>query len=292
MAYLAVSLVLAVFLFSCTSTPEAEAADPLALIDPSASLLIYVPAAYNRAFVEYALVQMAGVSEKSSAAVAGRTDCIAVSTDSSGSFEIAFSGSYPKIGISSAFSEKNGWKVSRSNQTSVPFNIYLSEKYGIQVSAPDSSLILGAKYVSPMLRRYEDETKMTVYGEIDESSPAGGRENAMDLNVYDFLKGGSGGEIRFYSANPVAFISRFLGKATGLGLDSIKGSLTQAEADNTFALDLELNLSDRAVAKAAVKILKLALFPVPAKVVQTGEAGIRITDISLTYSQLLGLVRR
>ncbi len=273
--------------FSCSSTPEAEKVEPLSLVDPSAPLVIYIPAGRNRAFVEYALSQMAGLSEKSSSTVAERTDCIAVSTDSSGAFEIASSGSYPKIGINSAFSEKNGWKSSRSNQTDFPFNIYSSEKYDIQVSSPDTSLIAAGRYVSPMLRRYENERRLAVTG-----SEAEGGGNDLDSKIYDYLRGGDENEIRFYSSNPAGFISKFLGKTVGLGLNSIRGSLVQAEADNTFALDLELELSDRAVAKAAVKILKLALFPVPAKIVQTEETDIKITDISLTYSQLLGLVRR
>lgn len=282
----AVVLFFSLLAFSCSSTPEAEKVDSLSLVDPSAPLVIYIPADKNKAFVEYALSQMAGLSEKSSSTVAERTDSIAVSTDSSGAFEIASSGSYPKIGINSAFSEKNGWKSSRSSQTDFPFSIYSSEKYDIQVSSPDTSLIAAGRYVSPMLRRYENEMRLAATGTESEYG------SVLDSKIYDYLRGGNENEIRFYSSNPAGFISKFLGKTVGLGLNSISGSLVQAEADNTFALSLEMELSDRAVAKAAVKILKLALFPVPAKVVQTGETDIRITDISLTYSQLLSLVRR
>ena len=42
--------------------------------------------------------------------------------------------------------------------------------------------------------------------------------------------------------------------------------------------------------KAAVKMLKLALFPIPAKIVAAGNGVISISDVSLTYNQLIQMI--
>ena len=288
--YFAFGLLLSLVLFSCKSTPDAQPVEPLNLIDATAPVIIYIPATSNRSFVEYAMVLMAGMSEKDSQTIASRTKNIAISTDSSGSFQIALEGSYPKIGINIALSEKKGWKSSLTTDTTLPVTFYSSEQYGIQVGNPDSSTLVAGQSVSPMLKRYENEQHRLILASqgVEDSI----EENPLDASIYEFLKDNKDVEIRFYSQNPSAFLNKFLGKAVSLGLNNLSGSLIESKADKTFALKLDLELSTNAVAKAAVKILKIALFPIPAKIIQTGETYVQVTDISLTYNQLIKLIKR
>lgn len=285
---LAAALFFTLTVFSCKSAPKAEPVDALNLIDCKAPLLIYIPVKANEEFVKYAIASIAGLEEKDAGTIAGRADVIAISTGVKGEYEIAIEGSFPKIGINSALTEKKGWKQSLSTETTIPLSFYSSKDYGIQVASPDSSLFLAAQNVHPVLKRYENEQhRLLLAAEgIDDTIS----KDVMDPVIYEFLKDNQNQEIRFYSQQPASFIKTFLGKVVGLGIDNLSGTLVQSKADKTFALKLDLELSSGAVTKAAVKMLKVALFPIPAKIVQTGAMHIQITDISLTYKQLIKLI--
>ena len=64
----------------------------------------------------------------------------------------------------------------------------------------------------------------------------------------------------------------------------------QSKDENLFALTLEIELNNPVIVKAAVKMLKLALFPVPAKIVQVGSSKIIISDISFSWKELIKLL--
>lgn len=276
-------------ILSCKSTPKPEPVDVLNLIDGNAPFLIYIPSTANQKFVEYAMVRMAGMSEGDAKTIAGRSKNIAISTTAEGEFQIAIDGSYPKIGLNVALTEKKGWKETLSTHTAVPLPYYSSEQFGIQVASPNSSLLFAAGNVGPILKRYESEQRRLILQaqEIEDTSDS----EILSNEIYNFLKDNGDREIRFYSQNPSSFVKNFLGKVVGLGLVTIRGSLVESNADKTFALKLDLTLSSPALAKASVKLLKVALFPIPAKIVQTGETSVQITDISLTYNQLLNLIK-
>ncbi len=276
--------------FSCKSAPQVEPVDPLNLIDARAPVIIYIPVTANRSFVEYAMITMAGMTEKDASTIAGRTKNVAISSDSDGAFQIALEGSYPKIGINMALTEKKGWKSAYTTDTTLPVVFYSSESYGLQVGNPDSLTLLAGQSVSPLLKRYENEQHRLILASqgVEDSI----EENPLNAAIYDFLKDNNNTEIRFYSQNPAAFLNKFLGKALSLGLNNISGSLVESKADKTFALKLELELTGSTVSKAVVKMLKIALFPIPAKIVQTGENHVQITDISFTYNQLIKLIKR
>lgn len=283
------SLFFVLSFFSCKSTPKIEPVDILNLIDGDAPFLIYIPANSNQKFVEYAMVKMAGMKEGDAKTIASRSKNIAISTNSDGEFQIALEGSYPKIGLNIALAEKKGWKQSLSTQTALPMEYYSSEQFGIQVASPESSVLFVAANVAPILKRYVSEQRRLILKaeEIQDSEDS----KVLSDEIYNFLKDNDGKEIHFYSQNPAAFVKNFLGKVVSLGLVTLSGSLVESNADKTFALKLDLTLSSSAVAKASVKMLKLALFPIPAKIVQTGETSVQITDISLTYNQLLNLIK-
>ena len=273
-------------LFSCKSVQEFESVEPLNLIDSSAPLIVYIPAAENREVVEYFLKEFAQLSQKNIQTVSSRTKNIAVSSDFLGNYQIASEGTYPKLGMNLALTEKNGWKSKKSDNTNFPFLIYSSSKNQIELSSPDSSTVLLSMEVEPMLQRYEKA--QTVW----QDSAADNKEE-MIAKVYEYLTDSSTSEIRFYAQNSSLFFNKVVGKVLNLGIKDVYGSLaSSAKAKEKFALTLNLELSNEAVTKAAVKLLKVALFPIPAKIVQTGKETIKITDISLSYSQLLNFIKK
>ena len=185
-----------------------------------------------------------------------------------------------------ALTEKNGWKSKKSDNTNFPFLIYSSSENQIELSSPDSSTVLLSMEVEPMLQRYEKA--QTVW----QDSAADNKEE-MIAKVYEYLTDFSTSEIRFYAQNSSLFFNKVVGKVLNLGIKDVYGSLaSSAKAKEKFALTLNLELSNEAVTKAAVKLLKVALFPIPAKIVQTGKETIKITDISLSYSQLLNFIKK
>ena len=273
-------------LFSCKSVQEFESVEPLNLIDSSAPLIVYIPAAENREVVEYFLKEFAQLSQKNIQTVSSRTKNIAVSSDFLGNYQIASEGTYSKLGMNLALTEKNGWKSKKSDNTNFPFLIYSSSENQIELSSPDSSTVLLSMEIEPMLQRYEKA--QTVW----QDSAADNKEE-MIAKVYEYLTDSSTSEIRFYAQNSSLFFNKVVGKVLNLGIKDVYGSLaSSAKAKEKFALTLNLELSNEAVTKAAVKLLKVALFPIPAKIVQTGKETIKITDISLSYSQLLNFIKK
>ena len=97
----------------------------------------------------------------------------------------------------------------------------------------------------------------------------------------------SDGNIRFCAPEPKSFILRYFGKSLNPGITGVKGVLKKSKSKNLFALEMELEFQNKSSIRAAAQMIKLALFPVPAKIQLSGSYTIVITDISLSYRQLL-----
>jgi hypothetical protein len=285
--FLAEAILFFTLLFSCKSAPQVSNVESLDLIDPDSPMLIYIPVESNQEFLAYAFEQFAGINKDDASKVITRTQNVAVSASGgNGSYQIALKGSYPSIGIKSALSEKNGFTPGHSTATAVPYPVYDNARQKIQVTSPDNSILGISQNTESMLVRYEGQIKV-----LSENLEAANSHNISEL-VYNFLTDCPQNEIKFYSNNPAAFVSVFLGKVSNMGLTSLCGSLTNSKKANTFALRLELELANPATAKAVCAMLKLALFPVPAKIQQTAGSKIIITDISLTWNKLIKLMTR
>ena len=285
--FLAQAILFFTLLFSCKSAPQVSDVESLDLIDPDSPMLIYIPVESNQEFLAYAFEQLAGVNRDDAGKIISRTQNVAVSTvNDNSSYQIALKGSYPSIGIKSALSEKNGFTPKTSTRTLVPYPVYDNSRQKIQVTSPDNSILGVSQNLESMLVRYEGQIKVL------SDSPDGSKTHNISESVYNFLTDCPQNEIKFYSKNPASFVSLFLGRVSDMGLTSLCGSLNNSKKANTFALRLELELSNPATVKAVCAMLKLALFPVPAKIQQTGSSKIVITDISLTWNKLIKLMTR
>ena len=283
----------ALFVFSaCKSAPSAPDVDILDLVDSSSPLLIYFPVKSNEEFLKYAFSTIAALEESSAEKIVNRTDYVVLAVPAEKkNFQIAMRGTYPAIGIKSALSEKKGFLKNTCKETTFPYSYYENQQNALQISSPDSNTICVSSTVSPLLVNYENQVNKIL--DSTQTSQDNKKEDAfrsLDEKIYKYLTENESGEIRFYSTSPTSFISYFLGKVTNLGLNSLMGTLSNSKKENTFALRLELELSNPATAKAVCAMLKLALFPVPAKIVQTTSSKIVITDISLTWNKLIKLI--
>ncbi len=277
---LAASFFTALTFFSCSSSPELPKVDIFDLIDPEASVFVYIPVQNNQSFVKYALQNIASLSEKDSNTIVSRTNNMAISCGNKGLFQIAIDGSYPAIGMKSALSKNNGWNHNIYTETTVPLTFYTHERLNLQLAYPNSEELMVSGDVGDMLKRYEN------YVQVSQKP-----QTQKDTNqIYSYLLDNKNNSIKFYSNNPGILIKSLLGKIISLGMDSIQGELIPSKKDNLFALKLEINLSNQSSTKAVVELLKRVMFPVPAKIQQTGPAKITVTDISLTYKQLVNII--
>ena len=311
---LAAALFFTVSFFSCKSAQqELPHIDILKLIDQDAPFFVYIPVEQNQQFVEYTISKMGGLSQDNAKTIASRSKNIAISTDDKTGTCIAIEGSFPAFGIKSALSEKNGWTVSQTENTVFPFSYFVNPKVNLQTASPVPTLFLASNDIKTMLKRYNDEAfgivtpeenvKVSLNVKVNEFNPYDydlpGFEKpqvqeqpakASTEEIFKYLLDNNDTDIKFYSNNPSRILKTFLGKAVGLGINSLKGTLQPSRTEKVFNVKLELQLSQPSMTKAAVKMLKLALFPIPAKIVAAGNGVISISDVSLTYNQLIQMI--
>ena len=63
-------------------------------------------------------------------------------------------------------------------------------------------------------------------------------------------------------------------------------------ASDKYGVTLVLEMADSRTIKAAIRILQVALFGTPAKIEQSGSSQISITDLTLTWTEILTLISK
>lgn len=273
-------------LFSCKSVPSYNYVEPLYLVDSDAPILVYVPVQSNVRFVEHVLSNFTDISKNDINRIVSRTDNIVISSNLRGNVEFIIQGSYPAFALKSALSKKNGWLLSNIEDSTFSLCYYSNPDLKFQLFSPDTSTIAVSNDVIPIIKKYINEQKLY----FDEDDCQFLDSKRIDPKIFDYLTKAPNGEIKFYAQKPLDFLSKFLGKTFNLGINSLCGSLVQSKNEDLFALTLEIELNNPVIVKAAVKMLKLALFPVPAKIVQAGSSKIIISDISFSWKELIKLL--
>lgn len=262
--------------FSCKSSQAMPEVALLDCTDYSAPLVVQIPVQRNIDFVGQIFSAVSKLDEKSVLMISKRTECIVISASKDG-FCGAAQGNFPKAGIKRALSQKNGWERTVSKNTEFPFECHSSSGMKITVSSPDSRLLFFGKNIDGLLENYEAclfSAAETADGEI------------KNYFLQDTLN-----DIRFFSSEPSYFLNAFLGKNVSMpAVKNIRGKLSQSKAENSFSLHLDIKLSGAGTAKAAAKMLKMAMFPIPAKIEISGSDSITVSDIQLSYSQLSKLL--
>ncbi len=263
------------FFVACKSAPVENPVDPAELLSDDGAVYFVVPVQPNMDFVNKAFMKISDCSESEARKISERTDDIYICVDMNGKTQLSAGGNFPSRMISLALTEKKGWSKSEYKD----HRIYSSEKSKYKLSLPSSSVAVVSRDVEEMLGRFDECASNDLHSV------------SMRADVYEFLKRENSGEILLYAPFPKAFIKSFLGADVTSPVESIFGELKNLKDGKQFALKIVLKMSDSRTVKAACAALKLALFPIPAKIVQTGSCEITITDITLGYDSLLKILK-
>jgi hypothetical protein len=287
--------------FSCKSaSPVIPSVDPFALINPDASFYVYMPVKANQKFAQKMLcAEFEGMSEKDAAQIAGRTDTLIFASDFENSpsmFQIAASGKYPLAAVQLSLTESNGWRKKIYSETTVPYAYYLQKGGSLQIAIPSSVCAVLSDDVAQMISLYEkalasellQEEKLTK--PVNDTAVTSTSPDGWNEGVYDFLSCGKPGEIKFIAYHPASFVTLLLKKDINLGIETIAGTMVQNAKEGIFNLELNIEVTDTRAIKAALSMLKIALFPVPAEIVQIDQNHIKITSLTITWDGLTRLL--
>lgn len=271
-------VVASVFLAGCktVSRPENDV-DALALLDDDFILYVGIPVQTNKEFTVEAVSKLAGVSSSDSEKIASRLSNVYIGTNLVGKMQLSAECAFPSAFVKMALSEKNGWKAN-------PFEnnfFYTRDKSKLQLSVPSASNCCVSYDVRPMLEKFNAAALSE-----DSLSPM-----KLDERTVKLLTQNQKGEIVFYAPIARNFLKKFLGTEIPFAVDSITGTLTQLKNSKSFGMTLVIELNDPRTIKAACAALKIALFPVPAKIVQTGTSQITVSDYTFDWKQLLAYVK-
>lgn len=266
---------LALLFFGCKSAPIVNPVDPAELLSSDRAIYMTVPVQPNEEFVVRAVEKIAGCSEKDARKIAERTEKIYISVGSLGEVELAAKGDFPSNMIGFALTEKKGWKKTTFKE----YQYFTGTQSSYQISLPSPEVAVVAQNIEPMLEKYDDAANNDLH------------QVSMDEEIYAFLENEESGSIEVFAPVPKAFIRTFIGANVNSPVQSISGTFTNISAEKEFGLKLSVKMNDPRTMKAAVAALKIALFPIPAKVVQSGESTISVTDITLGYDELLKFMK-
>ena len=278
--------------FSCKSTPDLAPVDAFELLDGDAALYLTIPVQANQEFVTLAVQKVSGASESDSKKIAERLDMAYVAIGTNGEMQLSVSGKIPTTMASFALTEKKGWKASALEQQVC----YTHSHTLYQLCLPSSSNAFLSHNIEPMIKRYNK----IAYSSLPENEKAENLSDSssqllsetLDEKSYAFLHSQISSDIILYSPLPRAFLSSFLGTEVSTPIESVSAILSQDRGVlEEFNVRLTLTMNDARTVKAATAILKTALFGVPAKVAQTGEKQITITDLPVSRKHLLSLIR-
>ncbi|MDY2844223.1 MAG: hypothetical protein SOT81_09615 [Treponema sp.] len=263
------------FFAGCKSAPVENPVDPVELLDDDGAVYFVVPVQANQDFVNQAVMRLSNCDESDAKKISERTDNIYICVGLNGKVQLSADGNFPSRMISLALTEKKGWSKNQYKD----YRYYSSEKSKYQVSLPSSSVAAVSKNVEAMLERFDECANNDLHSV------------SMREDVYAFFKSENSGDILVYAPAPKTFIKTFIGANVSSPVESISGEFKNLKDGKQFGLKIVLKMNDSRTVKAACAALKIALFPIPAKIVQTGSAEITITDITLGYDSLLRFLK-
>ncbi|MCM1321148.1 MAG: hypothetical protein NC041_04845 [Bacteroides sp.] len=279
-------ILLHVLFFGCSSVgvmPAEE--DGFSVLYDDSDILIYVPAAENKAAVhQLASVLFSDLSPDSVSRIAGRTDAvwIGVSVSDSdvhnSSFQVIASGSFPAAFVKTAFSKKNGWTKTGG--------VFI-HKSGLQAAVPFSGLVLFSGGTVPVSSLLE---KMRI-------PPLCGRFNTEEKNAHFYTDAAHESSVHFYVKNTEAFFYMLIGMRVQFGVDYAAGYIALMN-DGECSADIDLFLKDGKAAKPLIFLLSAALKSITifsentVSVTQKNENCVSVSGFPLSLQSLFSLIKQ
>lgn len=267
-----VACLAAIFFVSCKSTPKPETISPFSLLSSDNVLYVHVPVQYHKEFVKEALIRMMDADENDAGKISSRIRDLYIGNRSVSGFEISALGNFPENVLKLSLTEKKGWKSKKFQE----YNYYLQNSTGIQLSIPTIENAIISSNVEEMLGRIKDNSE--------------GAEANVSEDLLEYLTSDISEDIRFISPSPNLFFKSFFGANLTLGIEKIKGAFSSnSSKKNEYDVKLILEMADPRTVKAGTRILQLA-FSNNAKISQTGESQITVSDLTFTWDEILALI--
>ena len=112
--------------------------------------------------------------------------------------------------------------------------------------------------------------------------------NTMVESAYKLLHDDLATDMVIYAPLPRAFLRSFIGSDIKTPVDSIVALLSRKDLNSKqYNVKLIITMSDHRTVKATCALLKTLLFPIPAKIQQTGQSQITVTDLPVAQSKIL-----
>jgi len=276
---------------SCASRPPVIAVDPLSVIDPEAAVYVVIPEKIHSAFVEKLLItEIAGLSQNDAHRIADRMGTCWIAggfrKESGKYFQVAASGNYPELIVKSVFTRKNGWIEKNYQGKPIQYSYYQNLSSGVETAFLSSTFVCVSNQVLSMVEQYDRSIMNERIGNDFEKF-----SYKQDVSLW--LSDHSSTDIRFYLQNPSLYTTQLLGKGASLGIETVTGVVSENKTkEGVFNLELTIQLNDPRTIKAAVALLKIALFPVPAKIIPIDNTHIVITEITLSGDALISMISR
>lgn len=281
---LAAAVLVAAGLFtSCKSTPDIAPVDPFELLDGDAALYLSVPVQANQDFVVSAIQKISGAAETDAQKIAGRLDTAFVAIGVNGEVQLSASGKIPQSFLGMALNEKKGWKGGVIEQQTV----YTHQQSHYQLCLPSSSNAFLSNNIESMVKRFNK----IAYSDMSISEKL--LSETLTQAELSIIHENQTPDIIMYSPVPQVFMRSMLGAGdVKTPVASFVAVLSQYRGvTDQFNVKFILNMSDSRTVKATMALLKTALFGVPAKVAQTGQKQITITDLPVSKARLLSIIR-
>lgn len=271
---------------SAPNTVEENEVHPLALLDQDASIYVCVPVSNHKNLVSSLLSkQIEGLSEKDAMSLAERTGNMYSSlgtVQDRSRLQIAALASIPKIAVSSAFKEKNGWKSVSVTFAGKPFVYYKHLVSVFQVSIPSSKILCAGQNVEPLIERYAQKAEVPV--------------NA----VTEWINGeNENNDILFYITRPGQYLRNLIGQSVNVGTDAAYGKLIYtpnkkkpSEYSGKYELVFNLHLTDKKQAASLKGLLNLSFSMMGGTVRMTDESTIQLSGVEVTQRQIEDLFLR
>lgn len=273
----------------CKSAPktiEENEVHPLALLDQDASIYVCVPVSNHKNLVSSMLVkQIDGLSQSNAMSIAERTGNLYASLGTvkdRSRLQIAALASIPKIALSSAFKEKNGWKHVSVSYEGKPFVYYKHVVSVFQVSVPSSKILCAGQNVEPLIERYAHKADVAV-------NP-----------VTEWIDSeNSHGDILFYITRPGQYLRNLIGQSVNIGTDAAYGKLiytpskkNPSEYSGKYELVFNLHLTDKKTAASLKGLLNLSFSMMGGTVKMIDDSTIQLSGVEVSQHQIEDLFLR
>lgn len=275
---------------SCKTTQVSQNIEfhPLSLLSQDSSIYVNVPVANHLNLTsEILCAEIENLNKDDAILLAKRINNLYVglgTLEDRSHLEVSADVNIPQIAVKKVLSKKNGWKKSVLNlektnlesQNANSFEVYSRDDNNFQVSFPQESILAFSQNLNPLLQKYADDYKFA----------SNSCNNWINQKSNDIL---------FYITRPGQYLSNLIG-IQARGIEYVYGNLifsqNQKNQNANYELKLCLHLTDKRAMSAFKNLLSLSFGMMGAKINQTGELDIELSQIEVSTRQIKDLFTR